>query len=60
MKNNITIFLNVHKKENEKTPDYRGYIDIDGEKYEVSLWVNTNIKEIPIHMSGQVTPAEEE
>ena len=58
MSNNITVFLNVHKKEKEKTPDYRGHVDIEGIKYDVALWVNTNIKEIPIHMSGQITPAD--
>ena len=52
---NLTIWLNVYYMPDKEEPKYRGKIDIDGESYELSLWVNIHISDIPIHMSGQVT-----
>jgi uncharacterized protein (DUF736 family) len=36
--NTAVIFKN-NKKENEKHPDYRGTINVDGRELEISLWV---------------------
>ena len=36
--NTAVIFKN-NKKENEKHPDYRGTINIDGRELEISLWI---------------------
>ena len=36
--NTAVIFKN-NKKENEKHPDYRGTINVDGKELEISLWV---------------------
>ncbi len=35
------IFKNVHKK-NEKHPDYKGQINVDGYEKDISLWLNTS------------------
>ena len=59
-KNNITIFANVHRKPAEKTPHFRGLLDVEGETYEVALWVNYELGGFPVHMSGQIELAEEE
>lgn len=37
-KNTISIFKNEDKK-SEKSPDYSGNIEINGEKFRVALWV---------------------
>jgi uncharacterized protein (DUF736 family) len=36
--NTAVIFKN-NKKENEKHPDYRGTINVDGRELEISLWI---------------------
>lgn len=36
--NTAVIFKN-NKKENEKHPDYRGTINVDGRDLEISLWI---------------------
>ena len=36
--NTAVIFKN-NKKENEKHPDYRGTINVDGKDLEISLWI---------------------
>jgi uncharacterized protein (DUF736 family) len=36
--NTAVIFKN-NKKENEKHPDYRGTINVDGKELEISLWI---------------------
>ena len=36
--NTVVIFKN-NKKENEKHPDYRGTINVDGRELEISLWI---------------------
>ena len=51
---NITIWLNVYRSD-EKEPGYRGKLDVDGESYDISIWENTFLRDIPIHMSGQIT-----
>jgi len=37
-KNTISIFKNEEKK-SEKSPDYSGNVEINGEKFRVALWV---------------------
>lgn len=37
-RNTAVIFKN-NKKENEKHPDYRGTINVDGRELEISLWI---------------------
>ncbi len=53
----ITAYLNVFKKESE--PDYRGKLDIEINGYthllDISLWINQDVNNFPVHMSGQVT-----
>lgn len=51
---NLTIYLNTFKDEDTQ-PDYRGKMDIGNDTYEVSLWINRSIAEVPINLSGQVT-----
>jgi len=36
--NTVVIFKN-NKKENEKHPEYRGTVNVEGKEYEISLWV---------------------
>jgi len=38
-KNKGVIFKNDNKGTNEKAPDYRGKINVDGKDKEISLWV---------------------
>jgi len=54
-KGNLTVYLNVHKKDNDKAPHYRGKMTVEGKEYACSLWVNGEIAGVPIHLSGQVT-----
>tara|TARA_R110002074_G_scaffold240506_4_gene412244 strand:+ start:2153 stop:2374 length:222 start_codon:yes stop_codon:yes gene_type:complete len=39
--NTGAIFKNAHKK-NEKHPDYKGKINVDGTGKDISLWINTS------------------
>ena len=55
---NITLWLNVHRK-NEKEPGFRGKLDVNGKSYEVSIWEDTLLRDIPIHLSGQITEKED-
>jgi uncharacterized protein (DUF736 family) len=36
---NTAIIFKNNKKENEKHPDYRGTINVDGRELEISLWI---------------------
>lgn len=59
----ITIYRNVHKKSKDESPDYRGKGEIINEendviKLEFSLWINSELREVPIHLSGQITEGE--
>lgn len=38
--NSGAIFRNTYKKEGDKSPDYRGKIDVDGKPKEIALWLN--------------------
>jgi len=58
--NNVTVFRNVHRKPKENTPHYRGYADINGQKYDIALWINDDIQGVPIHMTGQAIPGEDD
>ena len=56
---NLTLWINSFKKE-DKHPDYRGKLDINGEAYDVAVWVNNERGGIVLHMSGQIsTPADD-
>jgi len=33
------LFKNDYKKDNEKAPDYKGKINVDGKELELSAWV---------------------
>lgn len=48
----VTLFPN-DKRGNEKRPDYRGVIQIDGVKYKLSVWNRTS-KKGGAFLSGQV------
>jgi len=56
-KGNLTVYLNVHKKQDEddKTPHYRGKMNVGGMNYDIALWVNGEIAGVPIHLSGQLS-----
>jgi len=34
------IFRNEYKKDNEKAPDFKGNINVDGKEKEIALWSN--------------------
>ena len=57
-KSDITIFRNVHKKPDDNVPDYRGYLTVDDIKYNVSLWINSEVANVPLNLSGQIELAE--
>jgi uncharacterized protein (DUF736 family) len=38
-KTNTAVIFKNNKKENEKHPDYRGTINVDGKELEISLWI---------------------
>ena len=57
---NATIWLNVFKRAGENQPDYRGKVNIGGQAYAVSLWVNTEKGGTVIHMSGQISTGEDD
>jgi uncharacterized protein (DUF736 family) len=42
--NKGVVFKN-DKKGNEKAPDYKGTIDIEGKEFEIALWVRTSQKD---------------
>lgn len=54
-KGNLTVYLNVHKKEDDASPHYRGKMNVEGKNYDISLWINGEISGVPIHLSGQLS-----
>jgi len=42
--NSLTVFRNVFKKDDDKTPHYRGKLRIEGKEYECGLWINGTIQ----------------
>lgn len=50
----VTLFPN-DKQGNEKRPDYRGTLQIDGVKYKLSVW-NRTAKSGKAFLSGQIEP----
>lgn len=40
LKENRGVIFRNKKKTDNKHPDYRGEIDVNGERYEISLWEN--------------------
>jgi len=55
-KNTISIFKNEEKK-SEKSPDYSGNIELNGEKFRVALWVK-QAKNGKAYLGGLVSDAE--
>jgi hypothetical protein len=58
--NRVSIFVNDRKEDNAKAPDYSGPLDIEGEKYRISLWAVEKAKRGPGKpvMRGQIEPAD--
>jgi hypothetical protein len=58
--NRVSIFVNDHKEDNAKAPDYSGPMDIEGEKYRISLWAVDKAKRGPGKpvMRGQIERAD--
>jgi len=56
-KGNLTIYLNVHKKNDDQdtSPHYRGKMNVGNKDYDLSLWINGEISGVPIHLSGQIS-----
>jgi hypothetical protein len=42
--NSGSLFKNTMKQEGERTPDYRGELDVDGRLYEVAGWIKDGAK----------------
>ena len=40
LKQNKGVIFKNAKKTSDKHPDYRGEIDVNGQRWEISLWVN--------------------
>ena len=55
-KNTISIFKNEDKK-SEKSPDYSGNIELNGEKFCVALWVK-HAKNGKAYLGGLVSDAD--
>lgn len=55
-KNTISIFKNEDKK-SEKSPDYSGNIELNGEKFRVALWVK-QAKNGKAYLGGLVSESE--
>ena len=52
---NITIWVDgLGTDENNRRPEYRGYVTVDGEELEISLWINGTVGGVPTKLSGQV------
>ena len=51
--NTIAIFKNKNKA-NDKAPDYKGRVNVDGVDKEISLWLNESKKTGEKYMSGTV------
>ena len=43
-KNRGIFFKNDYKKDNDKLPDYKGKIDVEGKEYELAGWVRDGAK----------------
>lgn len=43
--NTGSIFKNDRKGDNEKAPDYKGKINVNGTMWEIALWLKTGNKE---------------
>ena len=42
--NNRGVLFKNHRKENDRHPDYRGKINVDGVEKEISAWIKTSKK----------------
>lgn len=53
------MLLNLTRKSGEdervRRPDYRVLLEVNGEEYEASLWINDEVGGVPVNMSGQIT-----
>jgi hypothetical protein len=58
--NRVSIFVNDRKEDNDKAPDYSGPMNIEGEKYRISLWAVDKAKRGPGKpvMRGQIERAD--
>ena len=63
---NRGVLFKNNRKENEKHPDYRGTINVEGHEYEISAWIKTSAKDTkfislsikePYQKSGGSAPA---
>ena len=52
VKNTISIFKNEDKK-SEKSPDYSGNLEVNGEKFRVALWIKQS-KSGKAYLGGMV------
>lgn len=55
--NTFVLFKN-DKKDNDKQPDMRGTLDVDGEKFYISCWFNENQK-VGKFIKGRLRPKDE-
>lgn len=44
---NTGVLFPNNKKENERQPDYRGSVNVDGKEYELSVWKKTSQRGSP-------------
>ena len=59
-KTDITVFANVFRKPGDQKPHFRGYVNVEGVKYALALWINYEIGGVPVNLSGQIELAEED
>ena len=55
LKENKLIIFRNKKKASDKHPDWRGEIDVKGERFEISLWEST-VKSGETYFSGSIQP----
>ncbi len=53
--NGITLFKNDRKQEGEKTPDWRGKLNVGGTLYEVAMWEKPS-RSGGVFLSGKIQP----
>ena len=54
--NTGALFRNVKKQPGDKLPDYRGMAEVNGEKLEISAWINVGKKDGKKFMSLKFQP----
>jgi uncharacterized protein (DUF736 family) len=53
-RNRIVIFRNEQKRDGDKFPDYRGNLDVNGQKFDVALWIRVSKKSGLEYVSGMI------